>query len=136
MPIISLALLPKQDPRETWHEALTLDPASQSQLQVEQVGWWAQEPQLMTQVLDPLNLKASETVPRNCHGWPSVREGRVCERTIHLCPRRKGERMGFAGRQAEPSMPAKPFLVAQTPTSGESVCRKTLEKAPVSASVQ
>lgn len=59
MLIISPALLPKQDPRETWHEALTLDPASQSQLQVEQVGWWAQEPQLMTQVLDPLNLKAS-----------------------------------------------------------------------------
>lgn len=60
--IISTALLPKQDPGETWQETLTLDSASQAWPQVEPLGWWPQEPQSMTRASDPPNLKAKETV--------------------------------------------------------------------------
>lgn len=131
--IISIALLPKQDPRETWQETRTLDPASQSQPQVKQVGWWPQEPQLMTQVSDPLNLQASETVTQNCHRWPSVREGPAGERTIHLCLRRKNGFQPQASR-AKPAYQA--FSIGTHPSSEGSRCMKTLGKAPVLASVQ
>lgn len=96
MPIISRALLPKQDPKKTWQETLTLDPASQPQAQVKQVGWRPQKPQSITGVSHPFNLKASETVTQNCHGWHSVREEWPCERTIHSCLRRKNKFPGQA----------------------------------------
>ena len=71
--ILLTALLPKQYPRETWQETLTLDPASQAWPWVKQVGRWPQEPQLMTGPSDPANLRARETITQNRPGRISVR---------------------------------------------------------------
>ena len=71
--ILLTALLPKQYPRETWQEMLTLDPDSRAWPWVEQVGRWPQEPQLMTRPSDPANLRARETITQNRPGRISVR---------------------------------------------------------------
>ena len=71
--ILLTALLPKQYPRETWQEMLTLDPDSRAWPWVEQVGRWPQEPQLMTRPSDPANLRARETITQNRPGWINVR---------------------------------------------------------------
>lgn len=94
---------PKAGSRGTWLDPLTLGPASRPQPQVEQVGRWPEEPQWMTRVSDPLNLKASETVPQNSHG--AQRERGQAVRETSLVSEEK-DQVSQAGKLSQGRLPS------------------------------